>query len=206
MVASPRAVLTTSADEVFLLVARGDSVGEKEVVQSSRRLEQDEGKIELQDGNLFIVHLIALFKKRASNFRRDKKAWMCTTLLPSLFVMIGFLVYRNAGRARSLPTLSLDLSSLNAGVSGDFINPIHYNIGEYSCLPGSCVHNPIVSIVQTSENYTYCGGITSVDDAVCSIFESSLIVDRLNGFKGADFVESESTLLREVRSWTEVVV
>jgi hypothetical protein len=174
---------------VFLLVARGDS-GTSEVMQSSRRLVDE--KIELREGNLFMVHLVALFKKRAANFRRDKKAWLCTTVLPSLFVLIGFLVYANSGRQRSLPNLSLDLSALNSGISDDFVNPIHFNQGEYSCLPGRCVHDVVV------ESYSYCGGIAGADDLKCSVTESSLIMDTIDDFEGGELIASESGTVLEV--------
>jgi hypothetical protein len=164
-------------------------------VQSSRRLIDD--KIELQEGNLFMVHLAALFKKRAANFRRDKKAWLCTTVLPSLFVLIGFVVYKNSGRARNLPSLRLDLSALNSGVSGDFVNPIHFNKGEYECLPGRCVHDVVV------ESYSFCGGITrdrGVNDSgvKCSVSDSSLIMDTLDNYGGGEVIASESSSVSEV--------
>jgi hypothetical protein len=182
---------------VFLLVARGDSVGKTQVVQSSRRL-LDENNIELRKGNLFLVHLAALFKKRASIFRRDKKAWLCTTVLPSLFVMIGFLVYRNSGRARSLPALTLDLSALNSGISGDFVNPIHFNEGEYTCLPGRCVHDEVYDIAQTKELYSFCGGL-GITDVKCLVSdESSLIMSSLDNFEGSDLIPSASSDVEEV--------
>jgi hypothetical protein len=184
------------ADEVFLLVARGDSVGKTEVVQSSRRL-IDQDKIKLREGNLFMVHLAALFKKRASNFRRDKKAWLCTSVLPSIFVMLGFLVFKNIGGPRDLPPLALDLSSLNSGVSGDFVNPIHFNEGAYKCLPGVCVYETVFDSTQSNELYTFCGGLDNADQE-CSVSESSSIMNTLNNFEGGKVIPSKSSTVSEV--------
>ena len=79
-------------DEVFLLVARGDHAdNQKTHLRSSQRLSADEmsglnavddddrsarSKMNLEKDGMFFRHLGALFKKRAANFRRDKRA--CT--------------------------------------------------------------------------------------------------------------------------------
>ncbi len=91
----------TTLDEVFLLVARGEGTGNKKEFASSKHMEgvtlADEGtksarsRMDLENEGLFFRHIGALLKKRAAFFRRDKKAWCCTTLLPSLFVFVGFL-------------------------------------------------------------------------------------------------------------------
>lgn len=94
-------VSITTLDEVFLLVARGEGTGEKKEFASSKHMDgvalADEGtksarsRMDLENEGLFVRHIGALLKKRAAFFRRDKKAWCCTTLLPSLFVFVGFL-------------------------------------------------------------------------------------------------------------------
>ena len=72
----------TTLDEVFLLVARGDSA-DKEKLQSSMRPAGDvvdneaskslRSRMDLETEKLFARHLGALFRKRAANFKRDKK-------------------------------------------------------------------------------------------------------------------------------------
>lgn len=91
----------TTLDEVFLLVARGEGTGDKKEFASSKHIDgvalADDGtksarsRMDLEKDGLFFRHVGALLKKRAAFFRRDKKAWCCTTLLPSLFVFVGFL-------------------------------------------------------------------------------------------------------------------
>lgn len=79
-----------SADEVFLLVARGDQVDvQKQSLGASQcmselkktsgtasEVQNADARVELDEHNLFFRHLGALFKKRAANFRRDQRA--CT--------------------------------------------------------------------------------------------------------------------------------
>ena len=91
----------TTLDEVFLLVARGEGTGDKKEFASSKHMDgvvlADDGtksarsRMDLENDGLFLRHIGALLRKRAAFFRRDKKAWCCTTLLPSLFVFVGFL-------------------------------------------------------------------------------------------------------------------
>lgn len=84
-VISSYGVSLTTLEEVFLLVARGDSA-EHTALASSKRVEGVEGiavdadksvrsRMDLEKEGLFFRHLGALFKKRAAFFRRDKKAW-----------------------------------------------------------------------------------------------------------------------------------
>jgi ATP-binding cassette, subfamily A (ABC1), member 3 len=79
----------TTLDEVFLLVARGDSA-EKSVLKSANRGDTSDvaykdhlersarSKMDLETEGLFVRHISALFRKRALNFKRDKKAWVST--------------------------------------------------------------------------------------------------------------------------------
>lgn len=75
--------------EVFLLVARGASAAATRRYESSATrilgehspTEQDGDKnvcsrMDLKKEGLFNTHMLALFKKRAAFFRRDKKAWV----------------------------------------------------------------------------------------------------------------------------------
>ena len=91
----------TTLEEVFLLVSRGDSIpgdpgfDDKEV-RSSQLLKAGIVSVDEEEGeSLFCRHIQALFYKRLLNFRRDKKAWLFTTILPSLFVLVGFLLSDN---------------------------------------------------------------------------------------------------------------
>ena len=74
-------VSITTLDEVFLMVARGDS-GEESALASSRMstapVKSNEDKsarsrMNLEKTGLFSKHVRALFEKRALNFKRDKK-------------------------------------------------------------------------------------------------------------------------------------
>ena len=79
-------VSITTLDEVFLLVARGEEK-EKQGFKSAHFSSKDvlnvgEGaeksvrsKMDLENEGLFGTHVQALLKKRAANFKRDKKAW-----------------------------------------------------------------------------------------------------------------------------------
>ena len=136
----------TTLDEVFLLVARGETVA-KSVLSSAK---QTSGKVSYKDDfersarsrmdleteGLFLRHVGALFKKRAINFKRDKKAWCCTTILPSLFVLIGFLLYAFVAPTRELDALVMSLNDYNVDVTSGIRNPIFFNRGSsFSCQP-----------------------------------------------------------------------
>lgn len=77
--------------EVFLLVARGGTAGDKKEYESSLHTSDEpttaaedaeksaRSRMDLEKEGLFKTHVQSLFKKRAAFFRRDKKAWCCTT-------------------------------------------------------------------------------------------------------------------------------
>jgi ATP-binding cassette, subfamily A (ABC1), member 3 len=148
-------VSITTLDEVFLLVARGErKEKEGEYLASSMRFNntvmdsetdsQDKSRhsrMTLEKENLFLTHLGALFRKRAANFRRDKKAWLCTTILPSIFVLIGLIIYKYAGVTRNMDSISLTIGNYNKYVEVEPKNPIVYNKArsDFTCQPGICV-------------------------------------------------------------------
>lgn len=87
----------TTLEEVFLLVSRGDKVDESAQFESSQRLSLTGKGLaalteeDFETDQLFMDHVGALFAKRWLNFRRDHRAWLFTTILPSLIVCLGFL-------------------------------------------------------------------------------------------------------------------
>jgi ATP-binding cassette subfamily A (ABC1) protein 3 len=182
----------TTLDEVFLLVARGET-HEKTDFESSKRLEKvaataDDAeksmrsRLDLENEGLFTRHVVALFRKRAVNFKRDKKAWVCTTILPCLFVLIGFLLYAFVGPTRNLVPLTLDLDELNVNVDSEPRNPILFNSGNsFSCQPGNCIYEGVfVNESTTGELYSFCGAQAYLGNATsCSIQEYEGIVARI---------------------------
>lgn len=80
-------VSITTMDAVFLLVARGETQ-DKPLLKSAQQeadtvaAYKDEmeksarSKMDLETEGLFVRHVGALFRKRAMNFKRDKKAWV----------------------------------------------------------------------------------------------------------------------------------
>ena len=77
----------TTLDEVFLMVARGETA-EKPILKSAKESDRSNvaykddlersirSRLELETEGLFVRHVGALFRKRALNFKRDKKAWV----------------------------------------------------------------------------------------------------------------------------------
>ena len=145
--------------------------------------------MDLENEALFTRHIGALFKKRAAVFRRDKKAWCCTTIVPSIFVLIGFLLFKFAAPQRDLDPIFLDLNDYNPRASNPR-NPIVFNSAEnpFQCQPGFCAYYPdtIVSIT-TGESYFYCGSQAGLDDkqSSCTITESDSIVREIT-YDGAE--------------------
>lgn len=178
-------VSITTLEEVFLLVARGTDNKSKKILPSSRETpatlalhaNSDRSKMDLEMKQLFFTHLRALFKKRAINFKRDKKAWCCTTILPSLFVLIGFLIFAFASPNRDLVAVKLDLADYNVNVMTGPRNPIPSNANGtvFTCQPGSCTY-PVTSldIGVTGESYQFCGTQARLNGSSCTISHSQL--------------------------------
>jgi len=190
----------TTLDEVFLLVARGDTHQEKADYTSSQRIDanapaapadNDEdrsarSRMDLEKDGLFVRHVVALFRKRAVNFKRDKKAWCCTTILPSVFVLVGFLLFTIAGRQREIEPLTLTLEDLNPSSNADPRNPITFSIGEeFSCQPGTCVYEfPIIIDLENpnpEDAYFFCGAQSYLgNDTSCTIQDYEGVISQIS--------------------------
>jgi ABC-type multidrug transport system ATPase subunit len=170
----------TTLDEVFLAVARGDTTEKSEFASSMRlgsavdrsKFRDDIGEksvhsgMDLEEERLFFRHVKALCRKRTANFRRDKKAWLCTTILPSLFVLIGFLIVTLTERDFDSDPVELKLADYNKDFAGEPRNPIPFNNPDnpYTCQPVRCAFNfPVMDVTGTNETYYFCGGQTRID-------------------------------------------
>jgi hypothetical protein len=121
---------------------------------------QDFIQMELDSENLFFRHMRALIRKRALYFVRDKTAWLCTTIAPSLFVMMGFLLLKLATSTKTYVPLTLDLRDYNADLKHKVENRIVFNSPSmpFMCQPGICSHRePYVESLVTDEKYLFCG-------------------------------------------------
>lgn len=164
-VGSSCALSITTLEEVFLLVARGEDVNLKNELASSRRLSGNlpampsnvfdtngtdkmstsiRSGMNLEENNLFGRHMGALLRKRAANFRRDKCSWCCTTVLPSIFVLFGFVIFKFASPDRNFEALPLNLNAYNPDVTEPPKNPIAVNSPDnpFTCQPGICGYTP----------------------------------------------------------------
>jgi len=181
-------VSITTLDEVFMLVARGDTTEKKEFASSKRGssalvLTDDASKrprsrMDLEKEQLFFRHLGALFKKRAAFFRRDKKSWIITSIMPSLFVLFGFVLSKVVIPKRELDPLVLTLDDYNVGMTSPR-NPINFNSAgnPFVCQPGTCAYG-FSTMNTTDELYYFCGEEARVKGS-CSIQESSLFVEKI---------------------------
>merc|ERR1712226_475819 len=173
-VVSTYGVSITTLDEVFLLVARGGSAEKKEAYKSSTRIsgtatvEADEAeksarsRMDLEKSNLFNTHVGSMFRKRAAFFRRDKKAWCCTTILPSLFVLFGFVIFRISEGDETYGALKLSLDDFNEDIKEGPRNPVIFNEANssYTCWSGECAYTPVIESSVTNEKYMYNGVLT----------------------------------------------
>ena len=195
-------ISVTTLAEVFLRVSRG-SMPTKFVSSScpptiwkpggaltegSQRAKKKEVALDLECDYHLSRHIVALMKKRGLSFRRDKKAWICTTIVPSLFVLIGFSIFAFTRTTLRMTSLVLDVSDYNPDL--DF-NQIIYNSPEFPflCQPGVCSHlQPYYIDSLLNESYTFCGyesklGISSdgfqPTNQTCSVADSSYVVSNL---------------------------
>jgi len=195
-----------------LLVARGGEADhQKKTLASSRNLtlqgttqiEDDRqsvglasarSRMNLEQDNLFFTHVRALWSKRAANFRRDKKAWVCTTVLPSLFVLVGLLLFKLSPQNRALEPLELKLEDYNAGVESGPRNPITVNnVNDvFQCQPGICSYSsgnfPLVD-TQKNITYTVCGVHSLVNDNVATADISNLSNLNMGNFGTGEVTE-----------------
>ena len=153
----------TTLEEVFLLVARGEELKHDQLTSSRRERSHPtllpaqpsmavggdgtdklstsvRSSMNLEQSNLFGRHMGALLRKRAANFRRDKCSWCCTTVLPSIFVLFGFIIFRFASPSRDLEPLPLNLNAYNPDIAQSPRNPIAVNSPDqpFLCQPGVC--------------------------------------------------------------------
>jgi len=171
----------TTLDEVFLLVARGatpekahhksaDCANEKTSINVDNDRSVGSSKMDLENEAMFARHVTALFQKRALNFKRDKKAWCCTTICPSICVLLGFLLFAFVAPKRNLDAIVMDLDQYNPDISSPR-NPIAFNVDDrFSCQPGKCIYeNPIIASAATDELYYYCGAQSYIGNGtICS--------------------------------------
>ena len=124
------------------------------------------------------------------DFRDSTQAWCCTTILPSLFVFVGFLLFTVISPDRNLEAIELNLNDYNSEVNppnDQPRNPIPFNSPSESapCQPGRCFYDsPIVFESyedETEELYFYCGSQSALNetDATCSIEVSQTITSRI---------------------------
>lgn len=211
-------VSVTTLDEVFLMVARGDS-GEETALASSRTgmgtpiVKPDDDKsarsrMNLEKTGLFKRHVRALFEKRALNFKRDKKAWCCSVFLPSIFVLVGFIIFKYASPTRNLEAIQLNLDAYNPDITANPRNPIPFNNpGTFSCQPGACTDLfPITNSTITNEIYSFCGAGFFAPQFCdqdycgqnCSIAESENVVSQITE-AGASGIGAFVENINEVR-------
>ncbi len=187
-------VSVTTLDEVFLMVARGEDglhLSEEREDTASDNKETIKTEMDVTDDDRFRRHVQALFSKRALNFKRDKKAWCCSTILPTLTTLFGFLLVNMASRqSPNYPYLTLTLDQNNPEVTVDR-NPVMFNNpGVYDCQPGRCMYgDSTANISETSELYYYCGvnakvGGGFINDTntvpMCTTKDSQSIIDQIS--------------------------
>jgi ATP-binding cassette, subfamily A (ABC1), member 3 len=207
-------VSMTTLNEVFLLVTRGampidqgfGSASSENLKDSLPAIEEDEdceangveqtlsslmefkSVIELDHQRRFARHVVALMKKRGLYFRRDKKAWICTTIVPSMFVLVGFLIFALTSPKLNMVPLTINPSDYNNDVG---LNQITFNSPEspFLCQPGICSHRqPYYMDTLVDEQYAFCGyqaklGI-SVDgfnptNQTCTVPDSAKVISTL---------------------------
>lgn len=193
-------VSITTLDEVFLLVARGGKAGKKEDYKPSQgndspSVPADEksdksarSKMDLDSDGLLGIHVSSLFKKRAAYFRRDKKAWCCTTILPSMFVLMGFIIFKLQEGDNNYGAVTLTLDEFNPSISSGNSsprNPVVFNepLSTYSCQPGRCAYQtPVTLSAETNELYYFCGAQAELQEPdSCSIEDSSSMISFIGG-------------------------
>jgi hypothetical protein len=178
-------VSITTLEEVFLKVSRGDllSASDSSSPQEIVKAKDIIANVEMNEAITFSRHLQYLFKKRYQNFKRDKKAWFCSVLLPSIISLIGFiLVWLTTNTSsRNMVPLKLSLSTYNPKTIVKR-NPVPFNYPDsFMCQPGVCLSDSVLNLTkQTGEIYRYCGFEASISNEYsCGISDSSNIASKI---------------------------
>lgn len=199
----------TTLEEVFIRVSRDESK-QKETDKGEMKateIGEDERIVLEDDATRFVRHTQALFKKRVSNFRRDKRAWLCTTLLPSLFVFTGFLSIKLIPNERDFKPIPLRIEDYNVDATSPR-NPVGVNspLQPFTCQPGYCAYNEsetLHDLKETNETYYFCGEQARVDwysNHSCTISVPAVdVVSRIAEADASPVVQNVSTV-KEVSS------
>jgi hypothetical protein len=178
-------VSITTLEEVFLKVSRGDLLSASDLLspQEIAKAKDISAKGQYGKGAVFSRNLQYLFKKRYQNFKRDKKAWFCSVLLPSIISLIGFILVwlTTNSSSRNMVPLTLSLSTYNPKTSVKR-NPVPFNYPDsFMCQPGVCLSDSVLNLTkQTGEIYRYCGFEASISNQYsCSISDSSNIASKM---------------------------
>jgi hypothetical protein len=132
-----------------------------------------------------LVRLIPSFRVNGLLSTLTPVSYFCfnsTTVLPSLFVLLGFIIFTVSAPKRDLVPVQLDLNDYNPTVKASPRNPIPFNEpgNPYACQPGICAYQkPVVVIPETKELYYYCGSQAWLINN-CTVSESASIVGRIN--------------------------
>jgi hypothetical protein len=193
----------TTLEEVFLQVSRGENKLEETENKEVKKSCFGDEKIVLEDDSTrFIRHTQALFRKRVSNFRRDKRAWLCTALLPSMFVFTGFLSIKLIPDERDFRPIALRIEDYNIDASSPR-NPIGVNSppNPFTCQPGYCAYNEsetLHDLKETNETYYFCGEQARVDwysNQSCTISVPTFdVVSRITEAGATPVVQNVSTV------------
>lgn len=161
-----------------------------------------QSRMDLEKEDMFVRHVFALFRKRRAIFKRDKKAWLCTTILPSLFVLFGFVVATLVTLRKNYGPVLLTLNDYNAGAPTPR-NPIVFNSPDsiFTCQPDICAYQyPVMNwnVTNTNELYYFCGYQARLEGENCSIMQSGEIAMRISD-DGASPEEADVESVYEVR-------
>jgi len=194
---SSRKLSLSLSTKLTLPESPGSSVGRFDSPTKSTNDDADDAAntrviIDSQNDVVFFRHLGSLLKKRSLYFRRDKKAWICTTLVPTFFVLIGLIVFVAVASNRTMDPMTLNVEDYNP----DLGNSITFNSPDnpFLCQPGLCTHRePYVDNALSDELYVWCGlearlgigedgngrYIYEPTNQTCTISESAAIIDTI---------------------------
>ena len=182
-------VSITTLEEVFLMVTRGETKEENTIVSSASPSNDEEaagpssverGSSDVHDlgiadneaqrllssngcgsqSEIFRVHVQSLFHKRALNFKRDKKAWVCSIILPVLLSLLSFINVTIIAQDRNMQPLELKPSDYARASSSQKLLPIN-EAESFTCQPAECLASLGWDFY---EENSYCGNMISLDD------------------------------------------
>ena len=119
---------------------------------------------------------------------------MMISVIPSICVLLGFVIFKLLEGDNNYPALGLSLDSFNGNLEPQ--NPVVYNeaYGTFTCQPGVCVYPDRID--DDGETTYFCGAQASLGNSPqCSVNTSDMLIEDIGGEDATPVPADVSTIM-----------